>query len=196
MAMDERDLFADFIGRIRAGDDHAAKELVQQYEPIVRRELRFRMTDRRLRRAVDSDDLCQSIWSSFFLRTAAGQYDLETPGQLISLLTAMTKNKFASHSRKQHREKRNVDRLDADGNQVECLTDRGQDTPSGIVSGKELLKYMAGKLSVEELRMAELRRQGLTWAEVAERLGGTAQARRMQMDRAADRIARQTGIHD
>jgi RNA polymerase sigma-70 factor (ECF subfamily) len=50
--------------------------------------------------------------------------------------------------------------------------------------------------SADERQVADLRAQGLAWAEVAERLGGTAQARRMQLARAADRVARQLGLDD
>lgn len=191
--MEEYEQFAEFIRRIRIGDEQAAEELVQQYEPVIRRELRLKMTDRRMGRTVDSVDICQAIWSSFFLRTAAGQYDLETPGQLINLLMSMAKHKLASQARQQHRGKRDVNRLDV-GGRIECMTDKRQETPSGIVSGKELLSIIKNGLSEEERQIAELRRQGQSWAEIAERLGGNAQARRMQMDRAADRVVSQIGI--
>ena len=38
--------------------------------------------------------------------------------------------------------------------------------------------------------------QGLAWDEVARQLGGTAQARRMQLARAAERVARELGLDD
>ena len=192
--MAEKALFAVFVRRIRAGDELAAAELVSKFEPIVRRELRLNMTDRRIGRLVDSVDICQSIWSSFFLRAAAGQYDLDTPQHLVRLLMSMAKHKLASQARQQHRQKRDVGRNEPDGARIECFSDHRQDTPSAIVSGKELLSVMEGKLSPEERQVAEMRRQGLSWAAVAERLGGTSQSRRMQMDRAADRIAEQIGI--
>ena len=40
----------------------------------------------------------------------------------------------------------------------------------------------------------DLRGEGLGWADVAARLGGTAQARRMQLARAVDRLARELGL--
>jgi hypothetical protein len=33
-------VFARFMRRIRAGDEQAARELVERYEPVVRREVR------------------------------------------------------------------------------------------------------------------------------------------------------------
>jgi len=192
--MAEQDVFADFIRRVRAGDECAAEELVSKFEPIVRRELRLTMTDRKLRSSIDSVDICQSIWSSFFLRTAAGQYDLDTPAHLIRLLMSMAKNKLASQARRMNRQKRDVGRTETPGRSIEVVSDRLQDTPSAIVSGRELLALMETQLSAEERQVVGLRREGLTWEEVALRMGGTAQARRMQMDRAADRVAQQIGI--
>ena len=49
-------------------------------------------------------------------------------------------------------------------------------------------------LSDEEWMLAQLRAQGLAWAEVADRLGGTPQARRMQLKRAMQRASRQMGL--
>ena len=46
--------FADFLRRIRAGDEQAAAELVRQYEPLIRREVRLQIDDRRLCRLFDS----------------------------------------------------------------------------------------------------------------------------------------------
>ena len=78
--------------RVRAGDEQAATELVRSYEPAIRRAARVRMTDVRLRRVLDSMDICQSVMASFFVRAASGLYDLETPEQLLRLLATMARN--------------------------------------------------------------------------------------------------------
>lgn len=44
--MDENPDFADFLRRIRAGDDLAAMELVRRFEPLIRREVRTRIFHR------------------------------------------------------------------------------------------------------------------------------------------------------
>ena len=77
--MSESPSFAEFMERVRAGDQQAAAELVRQYESLIRREVRLHLEDRRLCRVFDSMDVCQSVLGSFFLRVAAGQYDLERP---------------------------------------------------------------------------------------------------------------------
>src|SRR3984957_20666110 len=107
--------FVTFMRRIRAGDGRAAEELVRLYEPLIRREVRLHLEDRRLCRLFDSMDVCQSVLASFFLRAASGQYDLERPDQLARLLVTMARNKLASAARDQHRQRRDQRRLTADG---------------------------------------------------------------------------------
>src|SRR5271165_3347405 len=106
--------FASFMRRIRAGDSQAAEELVRRYESLIRREVRLHLEDRRLYRLFDSMDVCQSVLGSFFLRVAAGQYDLERPEQLVKLLVSMTRNKLASAARDQHRQRRDQRRVVGD----------------------------------------------------------------------------------
>src|SRR5262245_48065351 len=132
--------FADFIQRIRAGDDQAAEELVRRYEPLIRREVRLRIEDERLNRAFDSMDVCQSVLASFFVRAATGEYDLDEPQHLVRLLVTMARNKLASKARLEHRQKRDnrrvkVTELEA----MEELKD-AKPSPSGILSARELLK--------------------------------------------------------
>ena len=185
--------FRELMARVRAGDERAAAELVSRYEPLIRREVRLRLEDRRLARAFDSMDLCQSVLASFFVRAAAGQYDLDQPGQLAALLVKMARNKLASAARQQNRQKRDQRRVAGDADDLERVAGGGP-TPSRVVVGKELLAHFFGRLSDEERQIADLRAQGLAWGDIAGRLGGTAQARRMQLARAVERVAHELGL--
>src|SRR4051794_9612429 len=98
--------FTDFIQRIRAGDEQAAVELVRRYEPTIRIEVRAHLTDPSLYRLFDSMDICQSVLASFFVRAAAGDYDLDSPRQLFKLLVAITRNKVAFQPRKPRSQRR------------------------------------------------------------------------------------------
>ena len=46
------------------------------------------------------------------------------------------------------------------------------------------------RLGSEERQIADLRAEGWEWSEIAGRLGGSAQARRMQLARAVHRVAK------
>ena len=193
--MSLEDLFTNLIVRIRAGDHTAADELVRKFEPVVRREIRLNMTDRRMARMFDSVDICQSIWSSFFVRAAAGQFDIESPAHLTNLLMTMARNKLAYQSRRNRYQKRDVGRIDTTGTQIDMVSDK-QPSPSDCISAKELFSKMQSSLTEEERRISDLRRTGMAWEEVATILGGTAQARRMQLQRAADRVTLQLGLEE
>ena len=54
--MSDADDFADLIRRVRSGDAEAAADLVRRFEPLIRREARLRLGDRRLQRAFDDSD--------------------------------------------------------------------------------------------------------------------------------------------
>ncbi len=193
--MAEQDTFISFITRIRAGDEQAAIELVRQYEPLIRREVRLRLEDRGLNRLFDSMDVCQSVMASFFVRAAAGEYDLQQPSQLVKLLVAMSRNKLASAARKARRQKRDH-RKAAGGDEALALAAAPDPSPSVQVGGKELLERVRALLTEEENRLVELRHGGASWDEIAAQLGGAAQARRMQLARALDRAARAVGLEE
>src|SRR5262245_1176938 len=172
--------FAAFIRRIRAGDGLAAEELVRRYEALIRREVRLHLDDSRLGRLFDSMDVCQSVLKSFFVRTAAGQYDLDDPSQLIRLLVAMARNKLASAAREQHRQKRDNRRVAGDEAALEGALG-AEASPSKVAEGRDLLAAVWQRLTEDERVLADLRGQGHTWEEIAERVGGNAHARRVQL---------------
>jgi RNA polymerase sigma factor (sigma-70 family) len=187
--MSEADSFTEFIHRIRGGDEQAAAELVRQYEPLIRREVRINLEDRHLSQLFDSMDISQSVLLSFFVRTAAGQFDLQEPGQLLKLLVSMARNKLASAARREHQQRRDQRRTTTGAAGPLAGVADGNLAPDEQIAAQELLVRLRQSLSEEERHLADLRNQGLAWADIATQLGGTAQARRMQLARAIDRVA-------
>src|SRR5258705_10338902 len=108
--MRDKSVFAGLLEPVRGGDSDAAYELVRKYESAIRVAVRTRLSDPALRRQFDSMDVCQSVLASFFLRAAAGQYDLRDPAQLVALLTKMAHNKLAMRARYEYRRRRDVRR--------------------------------------------------------------------------------------
>ncbi len=192
--MDENS-FLGFIQRVRAGDQQAAADLVRLYEPEIRREVRLRLRDTRLRRDFDSVDICQSVLASFFVRAALGQYELEDPRQLVKLLVTMTRNKLIGKVRKQRMQIRDHRRLASEGEDRLKSVAAGP-TPSELVMGSELLEEFRKRMTSEEWQLAERRSQGLQWAQIASELGGTPEGLRKQLARAVDRIAGELGLDE
>ena len=200
----EIDDFQALLGRVRAGDGQAAAELVRRYEPAIRRAARVRLLDTRLNRLLDSMDICQSVMASFFVRAALGQYEIETPAQLLKLLATMTRNKLANQV-KGHRAirrdfRRVEDRNDGNGS-GEMSVVRGIEglagpdrTPSSEVATRELLQEARRRLSPDELSLLERREQGREWTEIAAELGSSPEAIRKRLARAVDRVAHELGL--
>ena len=186
--------FDELIRRVGGGDQEAAARLVRDFEPVVRRVVRARLRGARARCEFDSMDICQSVLAIFFVRVAAGEYDLKEPDDLIKLLLTMTRNKVAEKMRRQHRLRRDSRRTVG---AVEDLALAGLDpTPSSVIAGKELLEQARQRLSEEERQLVELRGQGSSWEEVAASLGGTPGARRNQLARALDRVAQELRLDE
>jgi RNA polymerase sigma factor (sigma-70 family) len=187
--------FSDFIRRIRAGDDAAAVELVRQFEPLIRREVRSRIADNRLNRAFDSGDVSQSVFGNFFTRVTSGDYELDRPEQLVRLLVTMARNRLMSRARNERRLVRDVRRVATAPTALEQAATK-LPSPSQIASQKEQLELLKASLSDTEQQIFELRSAGFSWDEVATQMGGSSQARRMQLSRSLDRIEQCLGHGD
>jgi RNA polymerase sigma-70 factor (ECF subfamily) len=187
--------FAQFIKRIRAGDQDAAARLVRQYEPTIRRVIRFRLTDARLGAVLDSMDICQSVLASFFARAASGQFEFNGPEDLVKLLLTMARNKLASHARKERADRRD-NRRARTSPEDEAQRAAAGATPSQHVAAKELLQEVQRRLTPDERQLVELRNQGLDWAAIAAQMGETPVVLRKRLSRALDRVTRELGLDE
>jgi RNA polymerase sigma-70 factor (ECF subfamily) len=193
--MSEAPAFEELIRRVRAWDEEAAAELVRRYEPAIRRAVRVRLANARLGNLFDSMDICQSVLRSFFVRAASTQYDLQTPEQVLKLLTAMARNKLASHARKQHSLRRDNRRASAIGDAGSRLVAPG-DSPSAAIVVRDLQQEVRRRLTPDEWQLLDLRNQGHDWAEIAAQVGGLAETLRKKLARAINRVADELRLDD
>ncbi len=193
--MTDDDRFHELLRRVRARDQGAAAELVRLYEPAVRRFVRFRLTDTRLGAAFDSMDVCQMVLASFFVRAAAGQYDLAGPEDLVRLLTTMARNKLADQVRRERAERRDNRRVTGAAPEPERVAAAGASPSQEAIAG-ELFAEVSQRLTPEECELMDLRGQGLDWQAVAARLGSNSAALRKKLSRALDRVTRELGLEE
>jgi RNA polymerase sigma-70 factor (ECF subfamily) len=193
--MSTQGTFVDLIRRVRAGDERAATELVRQYEPTIRRAVRFRLVDARLGTLLDSMDVCQSVLASFFVRAAAGAYELDRPEDLLKLLVTMARNKLASQARRQQADCRDVRRRAAGGLDAGQVA-AGDASPSQAVAAAELLREVQCRLTAEERQLVAWRQEGRDWADIAAELGANPVALRKKLSRALDRVTRELGLDE
>ena len=174
--------FSELFADVKLGDAAAAEELVRMYEPEIRRVVRVRLTDSRLRQLVDSVDICQSVLAGFFVRTAAGQYDLQTPEELLRLLVTMAKNRIvdlARYGQAARRDGRRNVSVDNEDSPVELKA--SGPGPESIIVNRELVDTVRGRLSDEERRIMQMRSDGQNWDEIAAAFGEKTNAVRMSV---------------
>jgi DNA-directed RNA polymerase specialized sigma24 family protein len=155
--------------------------------------VRRRLTDPTLRRLLDSMDICQSVLASFFIRAAAGAYDLEQPEQLLKLLAVMARNKLVNQVQKHRAARRRPPPPCPETPDPNAIVDPGA-SPSQVVSQGELLEEFRRRLSSAERQLADQRAQGRAWTEIAAELGGSPDGLRMQLQRAIERVTQELGL--
>ena len=193
--MSEEDLFVELIRLVREGDETAAAELVRRYEPAIRRVVRIHLRDRRLRRLLDSTDICQSVLATFFVRAHLGQYDLDSPESLLKLLATIARHKVTNQAHKQQADRRDYRREHVLGDR-DAEVFASQSDPSEQASARELLAKVRDLLSEEERQLAEARGRGDSWAEIAAVHGGNPESLRKKLARALDRALQQLGLDE
>ncbi len=187
--------FRELIQRVRAQDQEAAAELMRRYEKAIRRVVRIHLRDSHLRRVLDSMDICQSVLASFFFRTALGQYELETPEQLLNLLASITRNKLTNQVQHLRAQRRDLRRDASLADDAIALIDRASD-PSQQASAREMLERIRAGLDRPERYLAEQRALGRSWKDLAEELGSTDVALRKKLTRALNRVMKELGVDD
>lgn len=183
--------FGELMRRVRAGDQGAAAQLVREYEPELRREVRARLTDPKLRQVVDSMDICQSVLGNFFVRAALGQFDLVRPEDLVRLLVIMARNKVIDRHRRE--QARGI----AVRIPIGALNQEPSETlpdPGAIVAGRDLLEEVRVRMTDEERELSDRRSRGQSWEDIGADLGENADTLRKRLTRAFDRIADQLGL--
>lgn len=185
--------FLTLLEAVRSGDDDAATELFQIYEPQVRRVVRVRLRDPRLRRHLDSVDVCQSVFGDFFARVALGQYDIQTTEQMVALLSAIAHHKVLHVVERFHAQCRDVGTTSAT-DVAEFAISSQDSTPSERLSRQELLNEFRKRLTAQEQFIADQRAAGASWIDLADQLDETPDAVRVRFGRAIDRVAEQLGL--
>jgi RNA polymerase sigma factor (sigma-70 family) len=193
--MPEGDLFAELIRLVRQGDETAAAELVRRYEPAIRRVVRVHLLDRRLRRVLDSTDICQSVLATFFVRAHLGQYDLDSPESLLKLLATIARHKVTNQAHRQQADRRDYRREELLGDK-DAQVCASRSDPSEQASAREILAKVRALLSDEERQLAEARGRGDSWSEIAAAHGASPESLRKKLARALDRVLHQLGLDE
>jgi RNA polymerase sigma-70 factor (ECF subfamily) len=122
----------------------------------------------------------------FFERAASGQFELETPEELLRLLATMARNQVIKKAAFHQARRRDLRRLtDFDDKQDQVLDPHG--TPSFIVSNREVVSQLRAFLSEEEQGLLDARIAGRSWGEIAADVGAPIDRIRKRLTRALAR---------
>jgi RNA polymerase sigma-70 factor (ECF subfamily) len=181
--------FAELLERARAGDEAALARLVEQYEPKIRVVARV-LLGPALRPYLDSTDVVQSVHRSLLVGLRGGKFDLAGPSGLVALAVTMLRRKVARqwrHLRKQQRLSVGDALEEAPADPLDARPGSAPD-PAAEAAFRDAAKNLYEQLSEPEQQMLDLRLQGFTTDDIAERLGLHPVALRVRFSRLRKRL--------
>jgi RNA polymerase sigma-70 factor, ECF subfamily len=193
--MADSDSFDDVMGRLRAGDQAAAREIFHRFVDKLIRLARNRF-DAVLRRKVDPEDVVQSAYKSFFLRYAAGKLEVHDWGNLWGLLTMLTLRKCL-HRVEYHRAGRRDVRREAAAHAGAAGTEpwweavAREPTPEEGAVLAETVEQLLRGLTEDERPILQLSLQGYTTQEISEQLRKPERSVRRVRERIKKQLERQ-----
>jgi RNA polymerase sigma factor (sigma-70 family) len=155
----------NLLAKLQSGDLDAARYICCTFEPYLRLVVR-RSLPRTLRTKFDSLDVVQSIWMDVLKGFREGRWQFATLDQLKAFLVKVTRNRLIDHYRHVRHDLRHQRPLEAMGQK--CIPSAG---PAEIAEANELWEQMLETCPTRHHELLELRRQGHTLTEIAERTG-------------------------
>jgi RNA polymerase sigma-70 factor (ECF subfamily) len=180
--------FAALMARARGGDDTALEQLARTYEADLRIAARVHLGPA-LRPYLDSLDLVQSVHRSLLVGLRNDKYDVSNPGSLIALALVMVRRKVA-HQWRRHRRQVRLANGDSTEHPADVLAtiSRRDATPDTAAAVRDALARLWLELDADDRQLMELRLQGYTTAEAADKLGKTPEAMRVRLHRLRKRL--------
>ncbi len=160
--------FQDIFAKACQGSEADLRRLIDEYGPHLQRVVRHRL-DERMRAKFDSLDFVQMVWMSFFADPHAVER-FDTPERLIGYLAAMARNKVTDEERRRVR-KRNGTSLERPiDEQTDAVPQANATTPSQFAMVREAYQIFEANESERDRAIVQLRMQGCTFREIAERM--------------------------
>jgi RNA polymerase sigma factor (sigma-70 family) len=171
----------------RAGDADAVGHIARLYEADLLIAARVHLGPA-LRPYLDSLDLVQSVYRSLLAGLRNDKFAVADARSLLALTLTMVKRKVARQWRRHRRQVRPMGEQPAD---VLATLSRQSANPAAGADVRDALARLWRELDADDRQLIELRLEGLSTAEAAERLGKSAGALRVQWHRPRKRLEEQ-----
>jgi DNA-directed RNA polymerase specialized sigma24 family protein len=179
----------EFLQTLQSGDERAVEEMLRRLDPFLRKAIRLRLIDGRLRRVMDTADVFDSLLRDFLARPAptanqsennSGNNPVNASAGLHAYLAAAVHHKIRTKARKERHHAGSLPR-------EWTATDNGP-APNQELENRDFIEAITSRLSAEDRELFDLRARGFTWPEIANQIGGNADALRMRLNRAVATI--------
>jgi DNA-directed RNA polymerase specialized sigma24 family protein len=175
----------EFLAKLQGGNDGSVEAMLREMDPFLRRVIRLRLLDGRLRRAVDTTDILQSLLKDFLRQRAAGEPSESSSAELCAYLAAAVRYKVRSRLRK---ERRHAGGLPEEWEPASPAPEVGK-----RIEDRDFAAAIRDRLDESSRLLLDLKAQGLTWQEVASKVGGRADALRMRLNRSVAGVLSELG---
>lgn len=191
--MSPLDSFASLMGRLKAGEDGAARVVFERFAHrligLARKSL-----DVRLLQKVDPEDVVQSAYKSFFIGQREAKWEFGGWDGLWGMLTLITLRKCAHRAEYYQAEKRDVRRelppaTDSVGGAVDAFALDREPQPEEAALLVETVQSLFQSLTdADERAILEMSLQGFTATEICDQTGRAERSVRRLRERTRKRL--------
>jgi RNA polymerase sigma-70 factor (ECF subfamily) len=158
----------NLLAQLCSGDMDAAAQLFLAYEPYLRKAVR-RHLPAPLRAKFDSVDILQSVWADLLRGFRENGYCFSDADHLRGFLFIATRNRLIDRIR-QHEKRAAREEPLGDPDREHCLP-CPQPCPSEVAEAEDLWGRIQAHCPPEHRPIVDLRRQGYSLSEIADRTG-------------------------
>jgi RNA polymerase sigma factor (sigma-70 family) len=198
METEPQNKFADLFFRATLGDLHAQREICQQYESQVRVVVRI-LLGPKLRAHLDTMDLVQSVHRSLLIGLKNEKFAIASPDKLVALACTIVRRKVARKWRSLRREANLQGTATGDISYISGVLSsiaNPHEGPLQIAEFEDRLAHLCNQMTDIERIMVEMRLDGYTNAEIAERVNIHPVAIRARWTRLRQRLENQGILSD
>lgn len=175
----------EFFAALRSGDPQTVEPLLNRLDPSLRRIIRARLKDARVRSVADTSDIFQSLLKDFLFQKESERSPSESSGGMYAYLAAAACHKIQAKLRK---ERRHVGSLADDFEPVSS-----EPQPTKRLEDRDFVEAVRERLGEDGRLLFDLAVQGLAWSEISVVVGGKPDALRMRLRRGIANVLSELG---